>query len=243
MLKGMSSLLKSVESLENMRVRMHNKAKGYEPKCKVCNHENKDEIERFHELGYSNRDVMRELGLTKSDFTEQALGRHLNHHYPLSKRYYTKQRLLNEKALQDAFNDNSQLKDFIFDNDDETSFDFLNKRGFCCTGNCLCYLIKPATYDWGEDVLNGLRTEFYNIKYDYSHRKENEIIEAMERLNKCYSCQLYEIQSEHNLLFEILIKEVFKIDIDYEKDLKNIMFYADYDKDCIINELNKFKKE
>ena len=243
MLNGMGNLLKNVESLENMRVRMHNKAKGYEPKCKVCNHEDKDEIERLHELGYSNRDVMRELGLNKSDFTEQSLGRHLNHHYPQSKRYYAKQRLLNEKALQKAFNDNSQLKDFIFDNDDEISFDFLNKRGFCCTGNCLCYLIKPSTYDYGDEVLNSLRTEFYNIKYNHDYSKDNEIIEAMEKLNKCYSCQLYEIQSEHNLLFEILIKEAFKIDVDYEKDLKNIMSDNDYDKDYIINSLNKFKKE
>lgn len=239
----MGDLVKSLESLENMRVRMENKAKGHGARCKVCNHKDKNEIERLHELGYSNRDVMRELGLTKSDFTEQALGRHLNHHYPLSKRYYAKQRLLNEEALQNVFSDNSQLKDFIFDNNDETTHDFLNKKGFCCTGNCLCYLIKPAAYDYGEEVLNSLRTEFYNIKYDYSHRKENDIIEVMEKLNKCYSCQLYEIQSEHNLLFEILIKEVFKIDVDYEKDLKNIMLNADYDKDYIINDLNKFKKE
>lgn len=239
----MGNLLKDVELLNNMVVRMQNKAKGYEPKCKVCNHVKKDEIERLHELGHTNRDVMRALELTKDDFTEQALGRHLNYHYPQSKRYYAKQRLMNKQALQEAFKNNSQLKDFIFSNDDETIHNFLNKQGFCCTGNCLCYLIKPATYNYGEEILDNLRTEFYNLRYNYSHSKDAKIIEAMERLNKCYSCQLYNIQSEHNLLFEILIKEVFKIDIDYEKDLKNIMENADYDKDYIINDLNKFNKK
>jgi hypothetical protein len=235
-------MFKEMEAINNIMIKAKNREKGYEPKCKVCNHKEKDDIERLHDLGYTNRNIMRELDLWE-DLTEQALGRHLNKHYPLSKKYYAKQRLLNEKALQEAFKYNTQLKNFILDNDDETAMNFLNKKGFCHTSDNLCSLIEPSQSKSGDEVLTDLNIEYYNLKYDYSHSKDSKIIKITDKLNKCYTCQLSNMQFNYNTLFEILVKEVFKIDVDYEKDLINIIQDNDYDKDIIINKLYKYRQE
>lgn len=47
--------------------------------------------------------------------------------------------------------------------------------------------------------------------------------ELIGHIMNCYNCQLLNIQSNYNALFEIIINKVFKKDINFEKDLIPIM--------------------
>jgi len=130
MVTGLKKYDKIMEEIKNHEMKLDNKAKGYEPKCKVCNHKDKEEIERHHELGYSNRDIIRELELNNF-FSEQALGRHLNNHYPLSKKYYEKIRLVEEKEIKEAIKIFPAITEYLLDDDPVYANMFLNECGFC----------------------------------------------------------------------------------------------------------------
>jgi hypothetical protein len=210
--------LKIFESLSNHYARMDNKEKGYEPKCKVCNHKDKEEIERLHELGYRNRNIIRKLDLA-GDFSEQALGRHLNKHYPVSRKYYNKIRLIEENHIKEAIKTHPPIANYLLDNNSKYADIFLNGYGFCSFGNVFCGLIPKKTVSDNYEVMEYLKKEFTAIKDGYSFYKENSIINIMVRLNKCYSCQLSMMPKYYNKILETIFEKVFDKDLDIEKDI------------------------
>jgi hypothetical protein len=146
----------TLDKLDKIKVKHINKSKGYEPKCKVCNDERLDDIHRLHGLGYSNRDVMRELKL-EGVFSEQALGRHLKNHYPLSKSYEEKIRLMEEKEVQKAIKEYGPIADLLLDSDSSYCETFLNEYGYCTLVNELCYIVPEKQVLYPDEVLEKLK--------------------------------------------------------------------------------------
>ena len=224
---------KTFKKLEVIQSKHNNKLMGYEPKCKVCNDENLDEIHRLHELGCSNRDVMRELSL-EGVFSEQALGRHLKKHYPLSKSFHEKQELMNEKVIKKAIEEYKPIADLLLDNDSFYCETFLNDNGYCTLTNDLCYIIPEKKIMYPDEVIEKLKD-----KYDSSTgvNKDN----LLNHILNCYNCRLLNMQSYYNVLFEILFDKVFKKDISLEKDFIPLIVNNDFDKTGILEDLKNLE--
>jgi len=187
---------------------MRNKENGYEPKCKVCNHAKKEEIERLHDLGNSNRDIIRKLNITKEDFTEQALGRHLNNHYPISKKH-------NEKEVMEYVEYNNGLKKILLNNSDNQTF--LNEKGYCYDCNKLCHLIPAKQSLMQREVLKSLDSKL-DVLVDIDSYNQNEYsLDLLKSKCYCYDCYLWHKNNNYDVILETIINKLFNLNITFEK--------------------------
>jgi hypothetical protein len=131
------------------------------PNAKICNHKDKEEIERLHELRYSNRDIIRELGLV-GDFSEQALDRHLNKHYPQLKKHHDKIRLMEEKEIKEAIETHPPIADYLLSDNPEYAKIFLNIYGFCSFSNDFCELISKKTVSDNYEVMEHIKKRIHS---------------------------------------------------------------------------------
>lgn len=73
--KGIERLLNDInERRQKAEKKAYNKKVGYAPKCKVCNSEYLDEIEKLREEGYTYEEILEELEIT--DISIMSLSRH-----------------------------------------------------------------------------------------------------------------------------------------------------------------------
>jgi hypothetical protein len=236
--KKLDKILKQIAKYEENE---NNKAKGYEPKCKVCNHKDKEEIERLHELGHTNRGIIRELYL-EDDFSEMALSRHLRNHYPKSKNYYEKIRLLEEKEIQEAINECPSISKYLLDDNPKYRKMFLNNYGYCIDNCHFCELIPKKQIACCDDVMDQLQAYFKNIKDDYSYNKQDKTIDIMTKLNKCYSCQLFHMKATYDTLLTIIYNKLFNTEIYIERDIDPIIKTNDYDIPNVLEDLEELNK-
>ena len=234
-------MLENVEDFEEISkktdklvAKYDNKRKGYGPRCKVCNHDKRDDIEELRELGYSFNKIIVELGL-EGVISEMSLSRHFENHYPNSKKYKEKLALLEEKAILEAIEYYPPIKPYFLEDHDNFSETFFNDYGFCTLNHDLCIIIPEKTILYPEEVLSKLEDKINSFdKHDINNR-----FKFMEHVVRCQNCQLMNTQTNYNLLFEIIINKLFNNDINFEKDLIPLIVDEDYDKEAIAKELVK----
>ncbi len=160
------------------------KRKGYVKNCKVCNHPKKEEIERLHSLGLNNEEIMRKLKLQK-DMTSVSLGRHINKHYPLSRKYNDKIRELKEEIITKNIQKHPQTKTFLLNNEEK----FINQQGICTLKQQFCKHIPKRQIKTPQQTINKLTNELNTIKDEY-YLQEDKIITTTTKITQCQQCQL-----------------------------------------------------
>jgi len=76
-----------------------------------------------------------------------------------------------------------------------------------------------------------------------SFKKDNDIISTMTKLNKCYSCQLFNMKATNDILLEIIINKVFNIDIDVDKEINPMVKLNEFHTPDILEDFKKLKKK
>lgn len=237
MLKVGKEMEKLDGKVSKITERIENKSKGYGSRCKVCNHDKRDDIEEFRELGYSFSKILEELGLN-GVISEMSLSRHFKDHYPQSKKYKQKMELLQEKEIQKAIKYYPPIKPYFLEDHDDFSETFFNNYGFCTMNQDLCDIIPEKEILYPEDVLSKLYDKYNAIDMHQTSNKLN----YLNHIIRCQNCQLMNIQNNYNFLLEIILEKLFDKDLSFEKDLISLIIDNDYDKKIITKELEKIGK-
>jgi hypothetical protein len=214
-------MLESVEDVESLSnqvdkiaTRQENKMKGYGPRCKVCNHDKRDDIEDLRELGYSFNKILEELGL-RSVISEMSLSRHFDKHYPESKKYKEKLALLEEKTIQEATDYYPPIKPYFLEDYDDFVETFFNDYGFCVQSQDLCNIVPEKKILYPEEVLDKLHDKYNELDIHQASNKLN----YLNHIIRCQNCQLMNIQDNYNFLFEIILDKLFDKDLIFEKEI------------------------
>jgi len=237
MLDNMKDLKEINEKTDKLKIKYDNKRKGYGTRCKVCNSSKCDEIEDLREKGYSYSKIIKELKL-KDVISQMSLSRHFTFHYKDSKKYKEYKALLEEKAILKAIEYYPPIKPYFMEDYEDFTETFFNHYGFCTMNQYLCHIIPEKKIMYPEEVLSKLEEKINS--YDY-HDTINRL-KFMEHLNSCYNCQFMNMQANYNTLFEIVLKQLFDKDFDYEKEITPLLIDEDYNKEVLINFFKKKAK-
>ena len=210
-LEGIEKLLKEMEERNRKyEIKRHNKQIGYAPKCKVCNSEYLDDIEKLREQNYTYEEILEELGIT--DISIMSLSRHFQNHYPKSQDYKEKQQIQMLENIKEAYLKYPFLEDYFKDKPLEYLEEFNQSKGFCMDKFSLCKYIPNSTVKDGYGAIICLAKqelkEIDKIKNGYSFREDEEIAKLKQVFNDkftiCLSCRS-QIQEDRLTLLEKIV--------------------------------------
>lgn len=211
-LKGIEKLLKDIEERQQKaEKKQHNKKVGYAPKCKVCNSEHLDEIEKLREEYYTYEEILEELGIT--DISIMSLSRHFKNHYPNSQEYKEKQQLQMLENIREAYLQYPFLEDYFKNKDLEYLECFNTNYGFCTDKFGLCEHIPASTVSnctnaiWKlkfkarEEIDRRAKGSYFGLNKD----EENQInLKYMDYVTECLQCKDEINEKRINLLERII---------------------------------------
>ncbi len=240
----MNKLFKMIEEMEEKNKRMntflHNKKIGYEPKCKVCNSQYQDIIERSREEGATLEDMKDYLEDKGETISLMSLSRHFDRHYPSRKRYL--QGLDEEKSREikegeDTINwileDHPEFKEILEEDQDHGYYDdngeivwtkkkgrdvFIFDYGYCSTKGMLCNKVPKGNYYTGSEASFDLKNELDNLidgsRSDYMDREKFRV---MRRLLQCMDCQASNNHYIMEGLLNLVIYHIYGVRMESEE--------------------------
>lgn len=238
----MNKLFKMIEEMEAKNKRMneflHNKKIGYEPKCKVCNSQYQEVIERSREEGATLEDMKDYLEEKGETISLMSLSRHFDRHYPSRKRYL--QEMEGEKALEiekgekyieEIIEFDPDFKEVIEEDQEYGYYDendnivwttkkgrevFIFHYGYCTVRSMLCNKVPKCTYQ--EDPTFQLKNELDNLldgsRSDYMDREKFRVI---RRLLQCMDCQASNTHYILAGLLNLVLYHIYGVSMDTEK--------------------------
>lgn len=197
---GFKGIERLINDINDRRLReekkAHNKKVGYAPKCKVCNSEYLDEIERLREEGHTYEEILEELNIT--DISMMSLSRHFKNHYPNSQAYKDKQQLELLENIKEAYIKYPFLEDYFKNKDLEYLECFNNNNGFCTDCFRLCEYIPPSIVSDSNKTILSLKCMAYDEIKNKANRsclgldkdKENAInLKYTSYITACLNCK------------------------------------------------------
>jgi len=250
-LKGIEKLLNDIEERrQKQQKKAHNKRIGYAPKCKVCNSDKLDEIEKLREEYYTYEEIKEELGLT--DISIMSLSRHFKNHYPNSQKYKEEQQIKLLENIREAYLKYPFLEDYFKNKELGYLEDFNTEYGFCTDRFGLCSHLQPSTVSNGYKNINRLqrqqREEIQQAQANswsiYGDKEEITSIKLKynEVINICLNCKNH-IQEERLTLLERIITYAFLNIAPENKELYFNLLEFDGNPDEFIQALTESKEE
>lgn len=211
--KGIERLLNDInERRRKAEKKAYNKKVGYAPKCKVCNSEYLDDIERLREEDYTYEEILEELGIT--DISIMSLSRHFKNHYPNSQAYKDKQQLEMLENIREAYIKYPFLENYFKNRSLEYLECFNNDNGFCTDSFNLCEFIPAGTvsncnktvWQLKHDAYKKIENETSSSYYSRLDKdKENSInIQYEDYITECLNCKNEINEKRINLLESII---------------------------------------
>lgn len=210
--KGIERLLNDInERRLKAEKKAHNKKVGYAPKCKVCNSEYLDEIEKLREEGLTYEEILEELEIT--DISIMSLSRHFKNHYPNSQAYKDKQQLELLENIKEAYTKYPFLEEYFKNKDLEYLECFNNSMGFCTDSFRLCEFIPASTVSNSNKTIWQLKFKAFNKIENLANEsylgldknKENSInIQYSKYITECLTCKNEINEKRINLLESII---------------------------------------
>lgn len=210
--KGIERLLNDInERRLKAEKKAHNKKVGYAPKCKVCNSEYLDEIEKLREEGLTYEEILEELEIT--DISIMSLSRHFKNHYPNSQAYKDKQQLELLENIKEAYTKYPFLEEYFKNKNLEYLECFNNNMGFCTDSFRLCEFIPASTVSNSNKTIWQLKFKAFNKIENLANEsylrldknKENSInIQYSKYITECLTCKNEINEKRINLLESII---------------------------------------
>ena len=226
-LKGIERLLNDIkERQERAERKAHNKKIGYAPKCKVCNSEYLDEIEK-------------------------RLSRHFKNHYPNSQAYKEKQQIQMLENIKEAYLQYPFLENFFKDKELGYLEEFNTEYGFCTDRFDLCGHIPASTVSNGHKNIMNLNRECNeavqrqkNNSFSFYDDDETTAIRLRYNnvINICLNCK-NQIQEERLTLLEKIITYNFLNIAPENKELYFNLLEFDGNPEEFIQTLTEAKEE
>ena len=230
-LKGIEKLLKDIEERQQKaEKKAHNKRVGYSPKCKVCNSEHLDEIEKLREDGFTYKQILEELGISEKDISIMSLSRHFQKHYPKSQDYKARKKIEMLEKTKEAYTKYPFLEDYFKNKDIEDIEEFIYNYGFCtdwfeiceyipagkvmdCNG-AITYLIQqahskannPNRYFIPKDEKNEIYSNCYRQQITCLSCKDDLNSQRLDLLEKIISFNFLNITPENRELYFNLLQ-------------------------------------
>ena len=210
-LEGIEKLLKEMEERnKKYELRRHNREIGYSPKCKVCNSEYLDDIEKLREQNYTYEEILSELDI--DNISIMSLSRHFQNHYPKSKDYKEKQQIQALKNIREAYIKYPFLENYFKNKDLETLEEFNREAGFCTDTFTLCELIPAGTVSNSNQCINKLEINKHALirekaqnSFWFKDEDKREIeINHLNKVTECLNCK-GEYNEERLTLLEKII--------------------------------------
>lgn len=249
-LKGIERLLNDIkERQERAEKKAHNKKIGYAPKCKVCNSEYLDEIEKLREDGLTYEEIVEELEL--DNISIMSLSRHFKNHYPNSQAYKEKQQIQMLENIKEAYLKYPFLENFFKDKELGYLEEFNTEYGFCTDRFDLCGHIPASTVSNGHKNIMNLNRECNeavqrqkNNSFSFYDDDETTSIKLKYNtiINICLNCK-NQIQEERLTLLEKIITYNFLNIPPENKELYFNLLQFDGNPDEFIQLLTEDKDE
>ena len=249
-LKGIERLLNDIkERQERAEKKAHNKKIGYAPKCKVCNSEYLDEIEKLREDGLTYEEIVEELEL--DNISIMSLSRHFKNHYPNSQAYKEKQQIQMLENIKEAYLKYPFLENFFKDKELGYLEEFNTEYGFCTDRFDLCGHIPASTVSNGHKNIMNLNRECNeavqrqkNNSFSFYDDDETTSIKLNYNniINICLNCK-NQIQEERLTLLEKIITYNFLNIPPENKELYFNLLQFDGNPDEFIQLLTEDKDE
>jgi hypothetical protein len=191
-------------------------SRGYEERCKVCNHDKVEKIEELRRKGLSYAKILERLDL-KNDMSVMSLQRHFTRHYPRKLEHMKLQADEEKETLTEVINDYPFLADVLLADDTYDRDIFLSSYGYCLTGNCLCRQVPMKKVMNSIEARNTANQSYRReITYYDTIGFSNDGVIAKSIAN-CLECELQKTRYTNERLFELLIKRSFKNDLNYNE--------------------------
>ena len=252
---------KLLENLGRMSERSIRAARGYEPKCKLCNSGYQKEVEYMYECNCSYKDIKTYLEDKGEFLSLMSISRHFRNHYPRRKAYFDNVKTMEDECIQKAIEKYSRLQDIFQDtvrepdydrmvlNEDKSNFKeyiwkersvsdvFLNDNGYCLTDHRFCNNIPKKEALYMEDVVSNFNIELSKLnQYSFNESKK---LNLLKQKIKCLECRDITNTIMMEYMMHLLLKNIFKIDLDYEKFKEIFHHEAEWDFTKMDNMLNK----
>lgn len=214
---------------------------GYSTKCKTCNHEKLEDIERLYNEGYTLKAIKEELNL--EDISIMALSRHFKNHYPKSQQYKAKQRKLALERLAYALKKWPFLENYFMHQNDDFIREFSKVNGFCIDKMGLCQYIAPGYVSSCQNIT-GITKDIMDrkLKNAYSSQKQGIWINANDDIINCLRCKDQINEQRLDLMELFICKEI--LDVDHtNKELYASWLQTSIDKQQFVNEMHQAKEQ
>ena len=229
------------ESMAKWEQKAHYRNIGYSTKCKTCNHEKLEDIERLYNEGYTYQQIIDQLEL--EDISIMALSRHFKNHYPKSQQYKAKQRKLALERLAYALKKWPFLESYFMHQNDDFIRDFSKVNGFCIDKMGLCQYIAPGYVSSCQNIT-GITKDIMDrkLKNAYSSQKQGIWINANDDIINCLRCKDQINEQRLDLMELFICKEI--LDVDHtNKELYASWLQTSIDKQQFVNEMLQAKEQ
>lgn len=231
-----------------MGVNMDNK--GYESRCKLCNSKLMEKIESMRKEGQTYEEIKNFMDSNGEKISLMAISRHFGKHYPKKieyLQYMDKMKSKEETAIDNIIKETVKLYPFlqeylqeeagIYNLNEESEENivsykdvFLNKFGFCTTGQQFCQNVPKTTVYDVEDVLTEIDSDL-DVLNTFQQVNFDKHLKLLEKKVKCTNCRTF--YNEVLLEFFIYLALFNKgIDGDIE-EIRRLLFKefdCDYEK-------------
>ena len=214
MSKSNRAILKLYNDIERMNNRakkdkrlMEMREQGTEPKCKVCNHELRKEIEDLREDCYSYREILEKLDLTE-EISEMSLSRHFRFHYPKAKAFKDHQDKMEYETVHNSIVNYPMLKPYFEEDENDFIETFIYNKGFCLTGCKLCSQVAKGNVLDGTDVINGFNRLYYDESDKSFYSSEKKLISYTRAMLNCNKCLNIEKEDVINILGQLVFNKL-----------------------------------
>lgn len=248
-LKGIENLLNELkEKRVKAETKAHNKKVGYAPKCKVCNSEFLDDIEKLREEGFTYEEIVEELEI--DNISIMSLSRHFKNHYPKSQAYKDKQQLEALENIREAYLKYPFLEEYFKNKPLEELEEFNTEYGFCTDTFTVCEFIPAGKVSNCNMTVNRLdieaQTEIATKKqrsYFFDKDDENQIfITNLRNRIDCLNCKNEYNEKRVNLLERIITYNFLNITPENKELYFNLLEF-DGNPDEFIQQLTEINEE
>lgn len=244
-MKPLRDLQKMLAKMQNQQQKnakkRHHAEVGYSSKCKTCNHEKLEEIERMYSNGHTYKHIIETLDL--EDISEMALSRHFNNHYPKSQAYKEKQRQLALTRLVHSLEQYPFLEQYFMQQDDEFIKKFTQSNGFCIDKMQLCPFIVPGKISSSQNIINATwNIAKKDMERTYNSNRNNVLINAQQDVLKCLQCKDMINEERLNLMELFISNEILDVEIA-NKELYCSWIQSSIDKNKFVNAMLQDKKD
>jgi len=241
-LSSLTTLLKQInESMAKRKQKAHYHEIGYSTKCKTCNHQQLEDIERLYNEGYSYQNIIDQLQL--EDISIMALSRHFKNHYPKSQEYKAKQRKLALERLTYALKRWPFLEQYFMQQNDDFIRDFSKVNGFCIDKMGLCQYIAPGHVSSCQNIT-GITKDIMDDKLNkaYDSQKQGIWINANDDIINCLRCKDQINEQRMDLMELFICNEILNVD-HMPKELYASWLQTSIDKQTFVNEMIQAKDQ